>query len=362
MPSSFKTTGPQPVTRLVLPGDAVFPEGITEDPDGDTFYVSGSRDGTIFKGQLAAGSLSVWQPPGTDGRTQSLGMAVDERGRLLVCGGTTGLVFAFRRDTGQQVARHRVSAEQTLLNDICVVAGFAYLTDSIRPVLWRVPLGEEVGEPEEWIDLTAHGADPQVLHYLNGIVPTPDRRGLLVVGQGSEELWRIGLADRSAHRVDLGGMALAGDGMVYIDEVLYACDNSEEADGAVRFWLTGLRVSADGTTAEPTGRWELSADDTPTTAAYLGGRLLLVNSQFMPDRNGQAAPPFTVSVFRPPVPSPRRLACRAGRAGAGRRRRSGPAGPTRAGGPGPPSAAVRSARRSGAARSGSWPAACPESE
>lgn len=306
MPTFAQNTAPQHITRLTLPGDAVFPEGITEDPDGEGFYVSGSRDGTIFKGRLTTGVLSVWQPPGADGRTQALGMAVDGHGRLLVCGGTTGLIFAFALDTAQQVARHRVPAKETLLNDICVVGDFAYLTDSVRPVLWRVRLGETIGEPEEWIDLAERGADPQVLHYLNGIVPTPDRSGLLVVGQGSEELWRINLADRSACRVDLGGIALAGDGMVFVDEVLYVCDNSEEPDGTVRFWLTGLRTAAHGTTVELIGRWELSAADTPTTAAYLGDRLLLVNSQFHPDRSGQAAPPFTVSVLRPPAPLPSR--------------------------------------------------------
>ena len=35
------------LTEYRLPGDAVFPEGITEDPDGVTFYVSSMQQGTI---------------------------------------------------------------------------------------------------------------------------------------------------------------------------------------------------------------------------------------------------------------------------------------------------------------------------
>ncbi|HZE40478.1 MAG TPA: hypothetical protein VE172_16880 [Stackebrandtia sp.] len=289
------------IEQFVLPGDAVFPEGVTEDTDDAGFFVSSSRQGTIFRGRLDTGALAQWQPAGADGRTQALGMAVDERGRLIVCGFRTGLIFGYDIDSGDLVARHRVDGDPALLNDVCVLNGYAYVTDSERPVLWRLELGERIGPPEEWLDLTAHGAEPEVRHYLNGIVPTRDGTGLLVVGQGSEELWRVDVAARSARRVDLGGEHLAGDGMVWVDDVLYVCDNSQDPDGAVRFWLTAVRLSEGDTVGEVLGRWERPADDTPTTLAYRDGRLLVVNAQFDAERRGVAKPPFTVSVVTPPL-------------------------------------------------------------
>lgn len=45
----------------------------------------------------------------------------------------------------------------------------------------------------------------------------------------------------------------------------------------------------------------ISQYDTPTTLAYLDGRLYLVNSQFGARRRGAAAPPFTVSALPPPA-------------------------------------------------------------
>lgn len=289
------------IDTYVLPGDEVFPEGITAAPDGRTFFVSGSRHGTVFRGSLAEPALEVWQPGGGSGRTQALGMAADPRGRLVVCGGETGLVHVFDITSGRQTARHRVPASPSLLNDVCVVGGFAYLTDSLRPVVWRLNLDQPDAAPAEWLNLTDHGAEPEVQHYLNGIVPTPDATGLIVVGQGSEELWRLDFATAAAVRVDLGGVAVAGDGMVWAGDVLYVCDNSEEPDGRVRYWLTALRLHDGDTRGRRVGRWEHPAAETPTTLAFMDGRLLLVHSQFGARRLGRAGAPFTVGALVPPL-------------------------------------------------------------
>jgi len=292
---------PGVITDYVLPGEAVFPEGITEDPDGVTFYVSSENDGTIFRGHIDKPELEVWQPAGADGRTQALGMAVDGAGRLLVCGGETGHLFAYDIRTGARQARHTIPAEATLLNDVCVTGGYAYVTDSRRPVIWRLKLAGEVGEPEEWLDLTAFGAAAGDLHYLNGIVATHDGTTLLVAAQGTGVLWRVDVAARTASRVDLGGVRVNGDGLCFVGNLLYVCDNTDEPDGSARFWLSALHPSADARAAALAGRWERPAEQTPTTLAYLDGRLYLVNSQFHARHAGTAAPPFTVSALTPPV-------------------------------------------------------------
>lgn len=297
------------IDTYVLPGEQIFPEGITEDRDGRTFYVSSSRDGTIFRGQIDNPALNVWQPGGQDGRTSALGMAVDHAGRLLVCGADTGLVVAFDTATGDLIARHTVPAP-TLLNDVCVAGPYAYVTDSARPVLWRLSLAGAdgadradgaVGPPLEWLDLTRFGAAADVLHYLNGIVAAPGGQALVVAAQGTGVLWWIDVAARTAAPIDLGGVIVNGDGLVLVGDVLYVCDNSDEPDGSVRYWLTALRLSADGRRGERIGRWERAAADTPTTAAYLDGRLYLVNSQFHARRSGGARAPFTVAALSPPA-------------------------------------------------------------
>jgi hypothetical protein len=107
----------------------------------------------------------------------------------------------------------------------------------------------------------------------------------------------VDIAGRSAEKVDLGGMSLAADGMVVADDLLYVCDNIEDADGSVRFYLSALRLTGDARAAELVGRWQRPTGDTPTTVAYLGGRFYVVNSQFFAERAGKAAAPFTLSAL-----------------------------------------------------------------
>jgi sugar lactone lactonase YvrE len=290
------------IDEYVLPGDDVFPEGITEDPDGVTFYVSSSRHGTIFRGRIDAPELEVWQPGGVDGRTESFGMAVDGAGRLLVCGGGTGHLFAFDRSSGAQLARRTVPAtSETFLNDVCVVNDAAYVTDSLEPVVWRLPLGPEVGEFELFSDLRDHGADPETQPLPNGIVPVDAGRAVLVAAPGTGVLWRVDVATGSATLVDVGGTRINGDGLVFVGDVLYICDNTEEPDGSTRYCLTALELAPDARSGKVLGRWERSTADTPTTAAYLDGRLYLVNSQFAGRDAGTATAPYTVKALVPPL-------------------------------------------------------------
>jgi len=66
-PGTAPGTGPELFDRYVLPGDRVFPEGITAGQDGRTFYVSGARDGAIYRGRLDRPALEIWREPGADG-------------------------------------------------------------------------------------------------------------------------------------------------------------------------------------------------------------------------------------------------------------------------------------------------------
>jgi hypothetical protein len=278
------------IDTYVLPGDGIFPEGITEDPDGVTFYVGSAGQGTVFRGRLGEPELEVWQEGGRDGRTSALGMTVDAHGRLLVCGNETGFLYAYDTASGDLVAQRRVPADASLLNDICTVGEFAYVTDSIADVLWRVPVGHEIGEPERWIDFD----DPAPQLYLNGIVAMPDNATLLVAAQGAEDLRRVDIASRTVETLDLRA---AIDGMVLVGDRLYTCDNIGTSQDDIEMFVSELRVSADARHVILEHRWPRANHDSPTTIAYLGGRLLVVNSQFHPRHFGTSKPPFTVSAF-----------------------------------------------------------------
>jgi sugar lactone lactonase YvrE len=290
---------PLPKT-ISLPGPAAFPEGIAAAADGLTFYVSSRRDGTIFRGRIDESAASVWLPPGTDGRTAACGMTIDARGRLLVCGWEGGQVFAYQTATGELAARHMVPADSALLNDVCVCADFAYVTDSSRPVIWRLPVADAVGEPAEWLDLTAFGAAPEA-SFLNGIIADPSGTALLVSAQQAEVLWRVDIASRTAEPVDLGTDRLAADGLELVGDMLYACDITEDADSSVSFWLTAVRLDREARAGKLAGRWPRRIEDTPTTLAHIAGRLYLVNSQIHAERQGTPPGPFTISAVDLPA-------------------------------------------------------------
>lgn len=284
----------------------MFPEGITEGPDG-TFFVGSSNDGTLFRIHRDRREAEVWSEAGRDGRTELLGLHVDPRGRLVCCGASTGLVFVYDVASGALVARRRVPSETALLNDVVTDHAFAYVTDSARPVLWRVPLDVDgaggVGEPELWVDLGQAGAPDD--SFLNGIVVDRDRGVLLVVAQVYGALWRVDLATGEPVPVDCAGLELGADGMLLRDAAgqtrLLGLTNRGETRETVTFALTVLRLDEDRRCAELVTEVPLPVEeyDVPTTLAEDGDRVLVVCGQVMhPD---DPRPPFVVRAL--PLPA-----------------------------------------------------------
>src|SRR5829696_3563361 len=98
--SGFAEAAQRP-TRYILPGNAVFPEGIAFEQSTGYFYVSSTQDGTIFRGTLAEEMTEVFLPGGQDGRTFVAGLEVDDNGRLFAAGGATGMMFVYSTETGE---------------------------------------------------------------------------------------------------------------------------------------------------------------------------------------------------------------------------------------------------------------------
>ena len=68
----------------MLPGDAVFPEGIAYDPrGGGTIYVTSTTDGTIFCGDPKDTTLAPCFPGGTGGITAFKAYVAQSRARTV---------------------------------------------------------------------------------------------------------------------------------------------------------------------------------------------------------------------------------------------------------------------------------------
>ncbi len=88
---------------IVVPGDAVFPEGIAVDKATGDLYVGSTSDGTIFRAAAGAAEFEEFLPAGADGRTAATGLKVHPEGWLFVAGRTTGLLFVYDLDTRELV-------------------------------------------------------------------------------------------------------------------------------------------------------------------------------------------------------------------------------------------------------------------
>lgn len=275
-----------------LPGETVFPEGVATLPGPNYFYVSSTDDGTIFRGQLHEPEAEVFLPGGQDDRTAAAGLAVDpERNILFVSGAATGMVWAYDLRSRELVGIGANDYEQTFINDVTVTPdGAAYFTDSMQPVIYRLSgAGSDEATFEEWLELDGTAIEYQEGFNLNGIVASADGAYLIAVQSNTGKLFRITTGDEAdAVEIDLGGATVpAGDGLVLRGQTLSVVQNQLGQ-------ITTVKLSGDYTSGELWSVYVNPAFMTPTTAAVLGDRLLVVNAQFGA-RGGTPVLPFSVS-------------------------------------------------------------------
>jgi sugar lactone lactonase YvrE len=283
----------------VLAGDDAFPEGIARDPRTSTFYVGSVTDGRIYRGDVRSPQTTVWLPGNAaEGRSTAVGMKVDAGGRLIVAGGTTGYVWVYDTRTGALLHRF-ATAPGAMLNDLDVAAnGDVYITDSFQPTLYRIPagqLGDRSGSTTAlpaFLDLRGTGITYTEGYNLNGIVVTPDQRHLIVADYNDGVLHRIDLRRRTVDAIDLGGAAVHGDGLLIRGRTLYVIGPAGDQDGAANV----VRLGRHADRGELVGRLTNPGVHGPSTAAFDGPDLLLVNFQY-----GASQPvlPYTVVRVRP---------------------------------------------------------------
>ena len=260
-----------------LPQAGVFLVGLGVDHRAGVFYVSATnQSGTLYRGDTRKRDqvLEVWQPPtaGDNGR----GIDVDRAGRVYVAGGPAAEVRVFSRG-GALLAELPTQAAGSFLNDVWVGPdGAAYVTDSSLPMIWLVSEQRSGWTIEPWLDVSPTITyTPSLTDFdLGGIVSTADHRFLLVTQGTTGQLWRIDLATRQIHEVDLGGARLPNaDGIVLRGTTLWVVQNFTRQISKLK-----LRHHAAGAVVDevlPTPQ-----DRTFTTAKRVGGRLLAVDSKF----------------------------------------------------------------------------------
>lgn len=277
--------GSRPAT-YTIPGEQVFPEGIARQPGSKAFFVSSTTDGTIFRGDLRSPELSAFAPGGSDGRVTAIGLKADRRGRLVVAGGPTGKVFVLSTDDGStlKVLDTGRSGMGVFLNDVAISDGYAYITDSMRPILYRVRLGRNfIGEIEEFVNFQGTAFEYQPGFNANGIAIDESGRYAIIVQSGTGKLFRVNLRSGRVVEVDLGGETVTnGDGLLLDGNVLYVTRNMQELIVPIRLFDRGRAgVVGEGVTG-PQLKF-------PTTIALDGDRILAVNSQF--DKRATMQPP-----------------------------------------------------------------------
>ncbi|MFI6300054.1 SMP-30/gluconolactonase/LRE family protein [Nonomuraea sp. NPDC050790] len=255
-------------TSISLP-DGFRPEGIAIG-SGPFAFVSSMADGSIYRADLRTGRGKVFsRGPGTP----SLGMTIDRHGRLFVAGGTGGDARVLDSRTGRVLASYRLTSGKAFVNDVAIINGAAWFTDSTNPVLYKLPLrGDRLPAKVERIRLTGD------LKYragfnANGITPAPDGRGLLVVQSNTGRLFRVGWSGAS-RRVNLHGESLReGDGMLLRGRTLFAVQNRLNA-------VAVLPLNASGTEGRVVRRVSDRRFDVPATVAAFRSRLYLPNARF----------------------------------------------------------------------------------
>lgn len=258
--------------RIELP-DNFQPEGITIGPRNQA-YLGSRLDGDILRADLRTGrTTTISQGPGT----ASVGLKIDQRGRLFVAGGPAGSLRVVDSRTGVLLRTYQLATGESFVNDVLVSGDTVWVTDSRRATLFRLDLGRRGALPSSATALPLTGdwvQAPSGTNAANGISDTPDGRALLVVNSFDGGLYRVDPRSGSTTKVDLGGAVLTnGDGLLRDGRTLYAVQNRLNQ-------VAVLRLSPDGRSG--TLQRTITDDDfdVPTTVARQGGSLYLPNARF----------------------------------------------------------------------------------
>lgn len=255
--------------QIDLP-DGILPEGIAT--SGNHFYAGSRANGAVYRGDLRTGE-GAFLVPGQTGRVAT-GLEVN-RGRLFVSGAGTGDAFVYDAKTGTQIAGYDLSAGGSFINDVAVTKDAAWFTDSLKPVLYRVPLGPngEPGSPAGVQTVPLSGDFQQVGGFnVNGI--DVSGKTLVIVQSATGKLFTVTTAGVTNEIVLADGESVpSGDGILLDGHRLYVVQN-------VLNVVAKIKLSANLERGRVLERISDPGFDVPTTIAERGNFLFAVNARF----------------------------------------------------------------------------------
>jgi hypothetical protein len=264
--------------NILLP-DGFEPEGIASGK-GSTFYVGSLSTGKIYKGDYRTGEGEILVD--SSGRL-AFGLSYDARNDyLFVAGGITGALYVYNGTTGALVAEYNITGAM-LINDVVATKKAVYMSESLGPVIYKLPLDQSGGLPPAGsvveVELTGdyvfipNAPTPFGINN-NGIEATPNGKYLIVNNMADGNLYRVDASTGYSHLINLGGATLPnGDGLLLINHTLYVVQNFLNQIAEIRLspdLLSGMLVNV---ITDP-------AFEIPTTIALFGNSLYAVNARF----------------------------------------------------------------------------------
>jgi hypothetical protein len=254
-------------------------EGVATGRDG-TFYAGSRVDGRVARGDLREGTSEVFvDEPLVAAAT---GLKADLRhGLLWVSGAATGQAAVYDLETGDGIVALTLATAPSFINDVVVTQDAAYFTNSLSPVIYRVPVSKrgEIGQPET-ITLSGPASEFVPGFNINGIEATSDGRTLIVVNSTKGTLYTVDARTGTSADIDLGGGTVpTGDGILLVGRTLLVLQNGAQT-GVNQIAVVRLQKRlAEG---EIVDTITSPLFETATTLARSGGTLVAVNAQFAP--------------------------------------------------------------------------------
>jgi streptogramin lyase len=253
------------------------PEGI-EAGRQHTLYVGSIPTGAVRQSHARTGeSFTLVRPTG--GRS-ARGLEYDRTNeRLFVSGGGTGSAYVYDAVTGEPIADYLLTeTTPRFINDNVLTKDALYFTDSRRPRLYRLPLGDHGELPAasdvQTIPLSGDYEHEEGVNNLNGIVATPNGKMLIAAQSNTASLLRIDPSTGVADTIELtGGDATNGDGLMLEGQTLYVVQNRSNQ-------VAVIHLSSDLSSGTVVDHLSHPAFRVPTTIDKVSGRLYLPNARF----------------------------------------------------------------------------------
>jgi hypothetical protein len=246
----------------------------------DTFYAGSRLDGRVARGDLRRGTSEVFVDEPLVGA--ATGLKADLRhGLLWVSGAATGQAAVYDLDSGDGIVALTLATSPSFINDVVVTRDAAYFTNSLSPVIYRVPVSKrgEIGQPET-ITLSGPAAEFVPGFNINGIESTSDGRTLIVVNSTKGTLYTVDARTGTSAEIDLGGATVpTGDGILLVGRKLLVLQNGAQT-GVNQ--IAVVRLQQRLTSGEIVDTISSPLFETATTLARSGGTLVVVNAQFAP--------------------------------------------------------------------------------